>query len=62
VPFEPNIDQAMVDGFLRSVLQGRIQDPCATGEDGLRAVEVACAAYASADTGELVPTAVGERE
>ncbi|RYB88674.1 Gfo/Idh/MocA family oxidoreductase [Nocardioides glacieisoli] len=46
-PFEPDIDQAMVEGFLRSVAEGRVVDPCATGADGLRAVEVACAAYAS---------------
>jgi predicted dehydrogenase len=61
VSFEPDVDQAMVEAFLQSVLQGRVLDPCATGEDGLRAVEVACAAYASVGTGEFVTTAVGGR-
>ena len=59
--FEPDIDQAMVEAFLRSVAVGRVLDPCATGEDGLRTVEVACAAYASVERGEFVPTAAGVR-
>lgn len=56
LPFEPDIDQAMVEAFLRSVAEGRVLDPCATGEDGLRAVEVACAAYASVPAGRFVAT------
>jgi predicted dehydrogenase len=59
LPFEPDIDQAMIDAFLDSVAAGRVLDPCATGEDGLRAVQVARAAYASADAGEFVPTETG---
>jgi predicted dehydrogenase len=55
VPFEPDIDRAMVEAFLRSVAEGRVLSPCATGEDGLRAVEVARAAYTSAGTGAFVP-------
>jgi len=58
-PFEPDIDQAMVEAFLQSVAAGRVLDPCATGEDGLRAVEVACAAYASVEREQFVPTAGG---
>ncbi len=61
VPFEPDIDQAMVEAFLRSVLEGRVLDPCATGVDGLRALEVACAAYASVDRERFVATAAAER-
>jgi predicted dehydrogenase len=61
VPFEPDIDHAMVEAFLRSVARGELVDPCATGEDGLRAVEVACAAYASVGTGEFVTTLAGGR-
>lgn len=61
VPFEPDIDQSMVEAFLKSVAQGRVLDPCATGEDGLRAVEVACAAYASIEAGGFVDPG-GERE
>ena len=55
VPFEPDIDQTMVDAFLRSVQEGHVLDPCASGEDGLRAVELATAAYESAATGQFVP-------
>ncbi|QIG43382.1 Gfo/Idh/MocA family oxidoreductase [Nocardioides anomalus] len=61
-PFEPDIDQAMVEAFLSSIGQGRVLDPCATGEDGLRAVEVACAAYASVATQAFVSTAADRRD
>jgi predicted dehydrogenase len=54
VPFEPDIDQAMVEAFLQSVVAGHVLDPCANGEDGLRAVEVACAAYASVEQEQFV--------
>lgn len=55
--FEPDIDQTMVEAFLHSVSVGRVLDPCATGEDGLRSVEVACAAYESVAAQEFVATA-----
>ncbi len=55
LPFEPDIDQMMVEAFLHSVAVGRIVEPCATGEDGVRAVEVACAAYASVAGDAFVP-------
>jgi predicted dehydrogenase len=58
-PFEPDVDQAQVEAFLQSVSEGRVLDPCATGVDGLRAVEVACAAYASVLPQEFVATAGG---
>ena len=59
VPFEPDVDQAMVEAFVESVAAGRVVDPCATGEDGLRAVEVACAAYESVGRGQFVLTTAG---
>lgn len=55
VSFEPDIDQAMIDAFLQSVIGRRPIEPCASGEDGVRAVELACAAYASTEVGKLVP-------
>lgn len=61
VPFEPDIDQAMVAAFVHSIREGRVLDPCATGEDGLRAVEVACAAYASVNQQQFIATGPGER-
>jgi len=60
-PFEPDIDQVMVEAFLQSVAEGRVLDPCATGEDGLRAVEVACAAYDSVEQERFVAMAAGDR-
>jgi len=56
VPFEPDIDQDMVEAFLQSVVAGHVLDPCANGDDGLRAVEVACAAYASVEREQFVAT------
>jgi len=47
-----NLDALMIDDFLAAVAQGR--RPRATGEDGLRALEVALAAYASAQQGRSV--------
>jgi predicted dehydrogenase len=60
-PFEPDIDLAMVKAFVHSVAAGRVLDPCATGEDGLRAVEVACAAYASVEAEQFVATEAAGR-
>jgi len=57
MPFEPDVDQAMVEAFVQSVVAGRVLDPCATGEDGLRAVEVARAAYRSVESEQFVATA-----
>jgi predicted dehydrogenase len=47
-----NADQAMIDEFVASIREGRA--PSVTGEDGLKAVEVALAAYRSAETHESV--------
>ncbi len=47
-----NIDQAMVDEFVASVRERRA--PFVTGEDGLKAAEVAVAAYRSAETHQPV--------
>lgn len=48
VPFGADLDQLMIEAFAASVRAGDVLDPCATGEDGLRALEVALAGYASA--------------
>ncbi len=48
VPFGTDVDRLMVEAFAASVRAGEVLDPCATGDDGLRALEVALAGYASA--------------
>ena len=48
VPFGDDVDQLMLEAFAASVRAGEVLDPCATGADGLRALEVALAGYASA--------------
>lgn len=53
-PFGADVDGRMIDTFLRSVRQGERLAPAASGEDGLRAVEVALAAYEAARTGDTV--------
>jgi predicted dehydrogenase len=40
---------ALVEAFARSVASGQPVDPCATGVDGLRALEIALAGYRSAE-------------
>jgi predicted dehydrogenase len=52
---DPN--QAMIDEFVNAIREER--SPKVTGLDGLRAVEVALAAYQSAETGQPVELAVG---
>lgn len=52
--FAEDADRAMVEAFLASVRADAVQDPCATGEDGLRALEVALAGYRSAADGVVV--------
>jgi predicted dehydrogenase len=49
--FADDPDAAMIEAFCGSVAAGRTLDPLATGEDGLRALEVALAGYASAASG-----------
>lgn len=51
VGFGDDPDAAMVEAFVSSVLAGDVLDPCATGVDGLRALEVALAGYSSAAEG-----------
>jgi predicted dehydrogenase len=45
--FGEDLDLAMIEAFARSVQAGDVLDPCATGLDGLRALEIALAAYES---------------
>jgi predicted dehydrogenase len=51
VGFADDPDAAMIQGFVDSVLTGKLVAPCATGLDGLRALEVALAGYRSAANG-----------
>ena len=51
VGFAEDPDVAMVEAFVRSVRDGVVHEPCATGLDGLRALEVALAGYVSAADG-----------
>lgn len=57
VPFGIDIDQSMIECFLRSIRAGTTSPPGATGIDGVRAVEIALAGYESARTGQ--PVVVG---
>ena len=51
--FAEDADRAMIEAFLTSVRAGRQQDPCATGVDGRRALEIALAGYRSSATGSV---------
>lgn len=51
VGFADDPDAAMIENFCASVRAGRVLEPGASGEDGLRALEVALAGYASAGAG-----------
>jgi predicted dehydrogenase len=54
VSLDVDVDAALIDAFVRSVAAGQVLEPCATGEDGLRALEVALAGYESAASGRRV--------
>lgn len=53
-PFGVDVDAAMVQHFLECIRQGEAQPPYASGEDGLRALEIALAGYRSARRGQPV--------
>jgi predicted dehydrogenase len=55
--FADDADLAMVEAFAASVRAGEILAPCASGLDGLRALEVALAGYESARTHQPVDIA-----
>jgi predicted dehydrogenase len=59
VPFGVDVDAAMVEAFVASVQAGEILSPCATGEDAMRALEVALAGYAAASRAEMVSLPIG---
>lgn len=61
VPFGVDIDALMVDAFVASIRAGEFVSPCADGNDGLRALEIALAGYESAARSATVslPTATG---
>ena len=46
------MDKGLVADFIAAVREGK--SPLVSGEDGMRALEVALAAYRSAETGEAV--------
>jgi predicted dehydrogenase len=52
--FAEDGDRAMLAAFVASVRSGTVEDPCATGTDGLRALEIALAGYRSAELGDVV--------
>jgi predicted dehydrogenase len=54
VSFADDADRAMLEAFLASVHRGEVLEPCATGDDGLRALEIALAGYRSAELGDVV--------
>jgi predicted dehydrogenase len=54
VSFGEDLDLAMIEAFARSVRAGVSLEPCATGVDGLRALEIALAGYESAASGHPV--------
>jgi predicted dehydrogenase len=54
VPFGVDADAAMIEAFVGSVRAGETLSPCATGDDGVRALEIALAAYAAAEGAEMV--------
>ncbi len=56
VPFAEDADRTMIEAFLSSVRADRHLEPCATGVDGLRALEIALAGYRSSASAEAVPT------
>jgi predicted dehydrogenase len=52
VPWGSNMDLGLIRDFVDMIATGR--EPSITGHDGLKALEVALAAYRSAETGEVV--------
>ena len=54
LPFADDVDAAMVEGFVASIRAGHLLGPCAHGEDGLRALEVALAGYEAARSAATV--------
>jgi predicted dehydrogenase len=53
-PFGLDIDLEMIRHFVGCAAEGQNQFPAATGEDGLRALEIALSAYDSARVGQPV--------
>jgi predicted dehydrogenase len=53
--FADDPDRAMCEAFVASIRVGAMREPCATGEDGVRALEIALAGYRSSESGSVVP-------
>jgi predicted dehydrogenase len=54
VPFGEDVDAAMIQAFVASIRAGHILSPCADGDDGLRALEVALAGYEAAQSAATI--------
>jgi predicted dehydrogenase len=54
VPFGVDIDALLLGAFADSIRAGRVLDPCADGEDGIRALEIAIAAYRASASGTRI--------
>lgn len=54
LPFGEDVDAAMIEAFVGSIGAGRVLAPCADGNDGARALEIALAGYASATAAQPV--------
>lgn len=54
VPFGVDIDALMIEAFATSIREGRIIEPCADGQAGTRALEIALAGYQAAAAGSRV--------
>jgi predicted dehydrogenase len=54
VSFAEDAEGAMLEAFAASVRAGAAREPCATGADGVRALEIALAGYRSSALGEVV--------
>jgi predicted dehydrogenase len=52
--FGVNVDREMLRKFIDSINAGKHLENCATGEDGLKALEIALAAYKSIEIGQPV--------
>lgn len=54
VSFGTDVDAALIEAFAASIRAERLLSPCADGEAGLRALEIALAGYAAAHAGATV--------
>ncbi len=53
-----DLDALMIGEFLAAIREDR--EPCVSGEDGMRAVEIALAAYEAGEKGKVVKVELAE--